>query len=166
MDWQIGNCAFGGVAGHPFLAAIIENCVRATKDSSWATPMMKGIPKLFREDFYILSTTGPGLVSRTFAEHPALAWDVTILFPEDVCNPSGWHQFGALGVHQMAASLRGNMNFLSRRLRRIWEVWTLHQILVSSRSPGRSRQICRPVGAGTVLCLLLRALTVLRPPSP
>ena len=33
MDWEIGNYAFGAAAGHPFLAAIIENCVKAAKES-------------------------------------------------------------------------------------------------------------------------------------
>ena len=31
MDWEIGNYAFGAAAGHPFLEAIIENCVRAKR---------------------------------------------------------------------------------------------------------------------------------------
>src|SRR6516164_7156953 len=29
MDWEIGNYGFGAAAGHPFLGAIIKNCVRA-----------------------------------------------------------------------------------------------------------------------------------------
>src|ERR1700730_8677008 len=29
MDWEIGNYAFGAAAGHPFLEAIVKNCVRA-----------------------------------------------------------------------------------------------------------------------------------------
>jgi len=29
MDWEVGNYAFGAAAGHPFLEAIINNCVRA-----------------------------------------------------------------------------------------------------------------------------------------
>src|SRR5262245_8837961 len=28
MDWEIGNYGFGAAAGHPFLEAIIKNCVR------------------------------------------------------------------------------------------------------------------------------------------
>lgn len=27
MDWELGNYAFRAVAGHPFLKAVIENCV-------------------------------------------------------------------------------------------------------------------------------------------
>src|SRR2546426_1369956 len=84
MDWEIGNYAFGAAAGHPFLEAVIENCVRAQRDPQWVKPMMNGIPRPFRSEFYVLNTTGPGLVSRTLAENPRLAADVTILFPEDV----------------------------------------------------------------------------------
>ena len=40
MDWEIGNYAFGAAAGHPFLHAIIKNCVRAQKDPEWVQPMM------------------------------------------------------------------------------------------------------------------------------
>ena len=40
MDWEIGNYAFGAAAAHPFLRAIIENCIRAQKDPTWTTPMM------------------------------------------------------------------------------------------------------------------------------
>src|SRR6266545_2785676 len=31
MDWQVGNYAFGAEPGHPFLAAVIENCLRARR---------------------------------------------------------------------------------------------------------------------------------------
>ena len=32
IDWEIGNYAFGAEAGHAFLEAVIENCVRAQRD--------------------------------------------------------------------------------------------------------------------------------------
>src|SRR5215831_15517824 len=44
MDWEIGNYAFGAAPGHPFLGAIIENCVRAQQDPAWVKPMMRGMP--------------------------------------------------------------------------------------------------------------------------
>src|SRR5271157_1402208 len=61
MDWQIGNYAFGAAPGHPFLEAIIRNCVRAQKDPNWVKPMMRGMPALSRATFFVLNTTGPGL---------------------------------------------------------------------------------------------------------
>lgn len=140
MDWQIGNYGFGAKAGHPFLAAIIENCVRAAQDPEWVASLLKGLPKTCRKDFYVLCSTGPGLVSRTFAENPRLRGGVTILFPEDVCEPSTWHQFGDFGVHQMAASWRGRANFISRRLRRIWEIRRFRQIIAASKGKGRTRE--------------------------
>src|SRR6185437_10420746 len=79
MDWEIGNYGFGATAGHPFVNAIIQNCVRAQHDPNWVKPMMQGIPRPFRSEFQVLNTTGPGLVSRTLAENPDLAKAVTIL---------------------------------------------------------------------------------------
>jgi inositol phosphorylceramide mannosyltransferase catalytic subunit len=139
MDWQIGNYAFGSVPGHPFLAALVENCIRAKEDPSWATAMVKWMPSTVRDPFYVLTTTGPGLVSRTFAENPHLTQDVTILFPDDVCELRTWHQFGSFGVHQMAGSWRGHQSFMAFRLTRLWENWTLRRILARSKSRGKTR---------------------------
>jgi len=144
MDWQIGNYAFGSEPGHPYLAAILENCLRAKDDPSWVKPMMKGIPKPFYGHFYVLNTTGPGLVSRTFAENPQLSDNVTILFPDDVRDPHGWHQFGCVGVHHMAGSWRGRQGILSHRLRRLWDAWTLRRILSESKKRGKTRAPGKP----------------------
>ncbi len=148
MDWQIGNYAFGAVPGHPFLAALIQNCLLAQQDPSWVAPMMKWIPKPFRAEFYVLNTTGPGLVSRTFAENPHLAQGVNILFPDDVCDRCSWHQFGSFGVHHMIGTWRKRPNFLRLRLMRLWEAWTFgRRMRATSRSRGKTRERCRPVGA-------------------
>jgi hypothetical protein len=88
MDWEIGNYAFGASAGHPFLEAVIQNCIRAQRDPDWVAPMMRGTPFLSKDEFYVLNTTGPGLVSRTLAENPELAMNVEVLFPDDVCDAS------------------------------------------------------------------------------
>jgi hypothetical protein len=140
MDWQIGNYAFGAVPGHPFLAAIIENCLRASKDPSWVEPMMKGIPKPSHDQFYVLNTTGPGLISRTLAENPEVARSVAILFPDDVRDRRTWHQFGSYGVHHMVGSWRKRQNCVSLRLTRLWEGWTLRRILTDSRDRGKTRE--------------------------
>jgi mannosyltransferase OCH1-like enzyme len=89
MDWQIGNYAFGAEPGHPFLAAVIENCLRAKRMPAWVRPMMEGVPHMLRDDVYVLNTTGPGMLSRTLAENPEFGSRINILFPDDVCNPDG-----------------------------------------------------------------------------
>jgi mannosyltransferase OCH1-like enzyme len=133
LDWQIGNYGFGAAPGHPFMAALIENCIRAQQDPNWVKPLMKGIPRPFHNQFYILNTTGPGMVTRTYAERPDLAGAVTILFPEDVRDPATWHQFGEFGVHHMAGSWRKPESFWSLRLTRLWEGWTLWRLLSTCR---------------------------------
>jgi hypothetical protein len=139
MDWEIGNYAFGASAGHPFLKAVIENCVRAQQDAAWLAPMMKGIPALFRRDFYVLNTTGPGLVTRTLAENPQLAKTVSVLFPDDVCDSESWHQFGKFGVHLMDGSWRTHGSFLKRKLASMWENWNRGRLLAESQTLGQTR---------------------------
>jgi inositol phosphorylceramide mannosyltransferase catalytic subunit len=140
MDWEIGNFAFGATAGHPFLAAVIENCVRAQEDPDWVKPMMRGFPRLLRQEFMVLNSTGPGLLTRTLAEHPDLAQSVTVLFPgDDVCEPRTWNRFGDLGIHLMEGSWRIPTGFLRRRLAQYWELWTLRKLLRESRKLGPSR---------------------------
>ena len=139
MDWEIGNYGFGAAPGHPFLGAVIENCVRAQREPTWVAPMMAGIPSLLRADFEVLNTTGPGLISRTLAEHPDLARNVTVLFPDDVCDSRSWHQFGHYGVHLMAASWRTRGGFLRRRLARYWENRTRREQLQASQRLGKVR---------------------------
>jgi hypothetical protein len=81
MDWEVGNYGFGAAAGHLFLKAIIDNCVRAQQHPEWAT-RLKSIPRMFRSEEFVLATTGPGLVSRTLAEYPGAGEQVKVLFPE------------------------------------------------------------------------------------
>jgi len=141
MDWQIGNYAFGAAPRDPFLKAVIDNCVRAQQDESWVKPMMKGIPRPFWPQFYVLNTTGPGLVTRTFAEYSGRIADITILFPEDVRDPATWHHFGNFGVHHMMGSWRGSSGILKRRLLRLWDGWTLRRIIANSKNTGKTREI-------------------------
>lgn len=141
MDWEIGNYAFGATAEHPFLGAAIENCVRARKDRTWVGPSLRGLPRLFRGEFEVLNTTGPGLLSRTLAESPSLAREVTILFPPDVLDANSWHQFGNLGIHLMHGSWRDRGGFLRRRLATLWESWTRDRLMPDSRARGPQRHI-------------------------
>ena len=140
MDWEIGNYGFGAVAGHPFLNAVIQNCIRAQQDPNWVKPMMQGIPRLFRAEFYVLNTTGPGLLSRTLAENPDLTTDVTILFPDDVCDARSWHQFGNFGMHAQEGSWRSGGGYLLSRLANLWEVWARSRGFEESRRCGKTRK--------------------------
>jgi len=139
MDWQIGNYGFGAAPRHPFLKAVIDNCVRAQRDSTWVKPMMRGLPLLSRQEFFVLNTTGPGLISRTLAENPELARTVTVLFPDDVCDTSRWNCFGDLGIHLMDGSWRLRMGRVRRRLALRWEAWQLDRLLKQSATLGKAR---------------------------
>jgi glycosyltransferase involved in cell wall biosynthesis len=140
MDWEIGNYAFGAAAGHPFLEAIINNCVRAQKDPSWVRPMMLGLPYLSRAEYFVLNTTGPGLVSRTLAENPELAKTVKVLFPEDVCDEGNWNRFGDIGVHLREGSWRTQGNYVRRRLGQRWESLKMQILLKRSLKLGKTRE--------------------------
>jgi hypothetical protein len=139
MDWEIGNYAFGAVPGHPFLAAIIDNCVRAQIDPAWLQPMMTGIPRSFRSEFRVLNSTGPGLITRTLVERSESARDINVLFPVDVCDERTWHQFGSYGVHLMEASWRGRERWLWHKLAIAWEMRTRRRQLAKSRQLGPTR---------------------------
>jgi hypothetical protein len=121
VDWELGNYAFGAVREHPFLEAIIENCVRGQRDPSWVSPLMRGVPMLSRSEYHVLYTTGPGLVTRTLAENPALAEAVTVLFPDDVCDMQSWNRFGSFGVHLMEGIWRPSHSYLRRRITQLLE---------------------------------------------
>jgi hypothetical protein len=139
MDWAIGNYAFGAAPGHPFLEAVLENCVRAQKDPDWLRPMMRGVPVLSRGDFRILYSTGPGLISRTLAENSNLAKMVTVMFPEDVCDTNKWNHFGNIGVHLMEGSWRPKSGWIRRKVSQYWELWQMERLLRNSRQRGKTR---------------------------
>jgi inositol phosphorylceramide mannosyltransferase catalytic subunit len=141
MDWEIGNYAFGASAGHPFIAAIIENCIRAQKDTAWIAPMMRRILPLSRSEFYVLYTTGPGLVSRTLAENPELARSILVLFPDDVCDITTWNSFGDIGVHLMTATWRLNGGRFRKRLKLELEARKMRSLLKTSTALGKHRSI-------------------------
>jgi hypothetical protein len=141
MDWQIGNYAFGAEPRHPFLAAVIENCLRAKRMPAWVRPMMKGVPRILRDDVYVLNTTGPGMLSRTLAENTHLANSISILFPNDVCNRGSWYQFGDYGVHSMVGSWRPGSSFLGHLLTRFWRSWNLRRTLAKGRARGNTRSV-------------------------
>ena len=138
MDWEIGNYAFGAAAGHPFLEAVISNCVRSQEDPQWAEAMMPGVPALSTAEFRILYTTTQA-PSRTLAENPALRPTVTVLFPDDVCDPRTWHQFGEYGVHLMEGSWRSRTSRWRRRLSQQYEALVLSRRLKEAQQRGTTR---------------------------
>jgi len=140
MDWDLGNYAFGAAAGHPFLRAIIDNCVRAQTDLGWVQAMGKSVPRLFRDELQVLYTTGPWLVSRTLAEFPDASRQVKVLFPDDVCDPRYWNCFGHFGVHLMGGKWRKH-GFVRRRLQNYWELFMTKKQLKKSRKPGKKRSL-------------------------
>lgn len=141
LDWEIGNYAFGAAAKHPFIGAVIENCVRAQKDAAWVKPMMVGIPPFFRAEFEVLNTTGPALLTRTLAENRNLWSGINVLFPADVQDTTSWHQFGEFGVHMMEGSWRTKGGFLRRRLARWWENRTRSRLTQESARLGPKREL-------------------------
>ena len=141
MDWEIGNYAFGATAGHPFLDAIIKNCVRAQNDPKWVESMMKSIPRMFRDEHYVLATTGPGLVSRTLAEYPGAFDQVKVLFPEDVCDRNSWYRFGAYGVHLQVGTWRKREGLVRRVLHRGWQSTRREILLKESLKRGGKRSL-------------------------
>jgi inositol phosphorylceramide mannosyltransferase catalytic subunit len=144
MDWEIGNYGFGASAGNPFIGAVIENCVRGQRDRAWVQPQIDGVPAPFRSRFEVLNTTGPGLLTRTLVEQPALAAGVKILYPDNVCDSSQWHRFGNFGVHLMEGTWRDRGSYLGCRLARLWENWTRRRFLVESRAIGKTRTFPSP----------------------
>ena len=139
IDWQIGNYAFGAAARHPFLAAIIKNCIKAQKDPSWVKAMMRGSPPLINDEFFVLNSTGPGLVSRTLAENKELAKTVTVLFPDDVCDRRNWNRFGDYGVHLADSSWRSDRSFVGRKVTDYCWRWMTSRRLKLSRKLGKTR---------------------------
>ena len=121
VDWEIGNYAFGAEAGHPFLKAIIDDCVRGQEDSAWAAEGLKGFPRVIRPKFEAFYTTGPGAISRTLAERPEVQPTVTILFPHNILERKLWHKFGDYGVHLMQGTWVVRAVFWRRRIAHFWE---------------------------------------------
>jgi len=147
LDWELGNYAFGAAPGHPFLEKVIRNCVAAQANpEAWLAPMMPGVPVFSKDAHYILYTTGPGQLTRTLAENPALANTMTVLFPEDVCDERTWHVFGTYGVHLMEGSWRPSTGFLRRRIAQRWEALALDRCIRDSRQRGRTRTLVTAVG--------------------
>jgi inositol phosphorylceramide mannosyltransferase catalytic subunit len=139
MDWEIGNYAFGAAAGHPFLEAVIKNCVRAQQNPEWVGAMTKSIPRMFRDEYYVLDTTGPGLVSRTLAEYSGVSDQVKVLFPDDVRDPKSWYCFGSYGVHLQVGAWRKHKGVAHRVLHRFWESTTRRALSKENLKRGAKR---------------------------
>jgi inositol phosphorylceramide mannosyltransferase catalytic subunit len=139
MDWEIGNYAFGAAAQHPFVYNIIENCVRAQREPDWANQMLESIPRMLRERYYVLCTTGPGLITRTLAEYKDTNNPVRVLFPDNVCDMKSWHRFGSHGVHIMEGSWLNKKGILHKIYSRAWDTWMLKKVIREGMRQGESR---------------------------
>jgi inositol phosphorylceramide mannosyltransferase catalytic subunit len=139
LDWEIGNYAFGAAPGHPYLNSIIQNCIRAQNEPDWANQMLRSLPRMLHDRYYVLSTTGPGLITRTLAEHPNAAAQVTVLFPENVCDPKTWHRFGTHGVHMMEGSWVSRKGIIYKLYTRAWDMWMIKKVLKEGMKRGTSR---------------------------
>jgi hypothetical protein len=111
------------------------------KHPEWAEEMLKSIPRIFRSEFFVFDTTGPGLVSRTLAEYPHDRDPVKVLFPEDVCDPNSWHCFGAYGIHLQGGTWRKRKGFVRSRLNRLWETTTRRARIKESLKRGGKRSL-------------------------
>ena len=132
MHWDVGNFAFGATPGHPFVRAIIENCVRAQREPEWPVVMLKSIPWLFRKDAHVICTTGPGVVTRTYAENPQLHATVKILMPEDMCDRSSWTQFGRYGID--ISRYEKQSAWRKRRNKLYQAIWNYHYKKTENRN--------------------------------
>jgi hypothetical protein len=141
MDWEVANYAFGAAPQNAFIGALIENCLRFVREPAWGYQMMQGVPRAIRDVLLVPFTTGPGMVSRTLAENPHLAKDVTILFPEDVCDEGTWHQFGNFGIHLQQGAWRSRHSYLRRRLANLWESRMRRRLRRESCAKGKSRSL-------------------------
>jgi inositol phosphorylceramide mannosyltransferase catalytic subunit len=137
MDWQIGNYAFGATKGHPFLKAVIDNCVRAQREPDWAEATSTGVPFLSKHDYRVLGTTGPILLTRTLAEEPV--GDIAVLFPEDVCDRREWFRFGRTGIHLMSGSWRGGRGFFLAKVANYFEGFHTRRLIRDAKMRGPTR---------------------------
>lgn len=141
LDWEIGNYAFGAAAQHPFVHNIIRNCVRAQREPDWAHQMLESIPRMLRDRYYVLCTTGPGLITRTLAEYKDINKPVKILFPDNVCDTKLWHRFGSHGVHIMEGSWINKKGIIHKIYSRVWDTWMMKKILEEGAKLGKSRTL-------------------------
>jgi hypothetical protein len=141
MDWEIGNYAFGAAAGHPFLRSVIDNCARAQRDIDWGQAPLRSLPRLLRDELYVIYTTGPGLVSRTLAEYSDSSNPVHVMFPESVADKSSWDLVGDFGVHLCAGGWRVRHGALRRRVLNLQSVRNERRAIRFGAALGKTRPV-------------------------
>lgn len=115
IPWEVGNYAFGGTPGHPFLRCVIENCVRSQREASWTRSILSSLPFGLREELTAIYTTGPGMLTLTLAHYQSRESPVAVLFPPNISDRASWNQFGEYGIHLGEGSWRVRHNSLRRR---------------------------------------------------
>ena len=120
VDFEIGNYAFGFSAGHPFMKAVIDNCVKGQRDPAWAGRLLDGVPWVLHSQFIVPCSTGPALMTRTLAENPHLRSSLELLVPTELRDGAKWRYFGDYGVHVSAGTWRRQdsslRSFLGRQI--------------------------------------------------
>jgi hypothetical protein len=96
---------------------------------------------MFRNEYFVFNSTGPGLISRTLAEYHEGAEHIKVLFPENVFDKNGWNQFGDFGVHLMDGTWREKMGRIRRRLIRQWWRREDRKIMKRASRLGKSRSL-------------------------
>lgn len=163
MDWEIGNYAVGAAPGHPFLEAIIKNCIKAQQHPEWVEPMMEPIPRLFHSEYFVLDTTGPGLISRSLAEYPNAKDQVKVLFPDDIRDENSWFCFGDRGVH--VGTWRSRQALAPRLLHRYWQSIRRKATLKECRERGGKRSVAFKDSASPARQTPLRPKNIWMTPS-
>jgi mannosyltransferase OCH1-like enzyme len=142
MDWEIGNYAFGATAGHPFIRAVIENCMRAQKEPKWRDEATRTLPWPLRQELFVIYSTGPGLVSRTLAEYAGREPPVTVLWPENVWDKRNcWNRFGDYGIHLAGGTWRQEHGGWRRRLINLLGWQNEARAIRLAKARGRSRSL-------------------------
>ena len=109
--------------------------------------MTNSLPRLLREELFVIYTTGPGLVSRTLAEYPDAASEITVLFPDNVCDKERcWNLFGKYGVHLGGGSWRTQHGFLRNRLISFWGKLNERRAIEYARGLGKNRSLKHNLG--------------------
>lgn len=120
LNFEIANYGFGAEAGHPFIGALIEEWLSSTRGTA-ADHMLSAIPRIFRPQFDAPIRTGPGMVSRCWANSPRARHDVRLLRPSgDLWDRRTWCNFGGYGHHLAEGSWRTKFGCVRSKLMRLW----------------------------------------------
>jgi hypothetical protein len=111
--------------------------------------VLQHVPRPFRDGWIALCTTGPLLVSRTFAEYDTAHAPVDVLFPPEPTDPTWWFTFGDYGVHLMEGSWRAKSGMLKRKLEGMWRLNEERRRFPAATAEFHQRWRSRPAGTSS-----------------